>query len=56
MANGRFNDAECGRQEVEALGLDNQRVLDCMGSSWEDAPHPLLQVRARRPPWELEGI
>lgn len=42
--NGKFNDAECGKAEVEALGLDNQKVLECMASSWEDVDHPLLKV------------
>lgn len=42
--NGKFNDAECAKSEVEAVGLDNARVELCMADSWEDKEHPLLQV------------
>ena len=44
MANGKFNNAECAKAEVEAIGLDNDKILECMGDSQADREHPLLQV------------
>ena len=45
FANGKFNDADCAKAEVEAIGLDNSKVMECMGDSKADEKHPLLQVR-----------
>ena len=45
FANGKFNDVSCAQTEVEALGLNNSRVLECMEYSFVDKEHPLLQVR-----------
>lgn len=46
FANGKFNDVSCAQTEVEALGMNNSRVLECMEYSFVDAEHPLLQVRS----------
>lgn len=46
FANGKFNDVSCAQTEVEALGLNNSKVLDCMGHSSSDSQHLLLQVIA----------
>lgn len=44
FANGKFNNEECARSEVEALGLDYAKVANCMGDSQADMSHPLLEV------------
>jgi hypothetical protein len=46
MANGRFNDATCAREQAQAAGLDADAIEKCMGSSAADEEHPLLQARA----------
>lgn len=42
---GKFNDVNCAQTEVEAVGLNNSKVLECMESSFVDKEHPLLQVK-----------
>jgi len=44
FANGKFNDEECAKTEVEAIGLDNSKVVTCIEGSFEDVEHPLLKV------------
>lgn len=44
FAAGKFNDAACAQAEVEAVGLENGKVLACMADSSADQDHPLLQV------------
>jgi hypothetical protein len=50
MANGKFNDAGCAREQAQAAGLDAGAIETCMGSSAADEEHPLLQAR------ELAGM
>lgn len=47
FANNKFNDEACAKAEVEAIGLSNDKILQCMGDSRADGQHPLLQVHSR---------
>ena len=49
MANGRFNDRACARQQAEAAGLDFAAIETCMGDSSKDEAHPLLEARSPCP-------
>ena len=44
MANGRFNDRACARQQAEAAGLDFAAIETCMADSSKDEAHPLLEA------------
>lgn len=48
FANGKFNDVTCAQTQVEAIGLNNTQVLECLEYSFVDKAHPLLQVRTSR--------
>ena len=47
--NGKFNNPDCAKEEVEAIGLDNNKVLECMAFSFHDEEHPLMKVRLAPP-------
>ena len=42
--NGKFNDVACAQTEVEAIGLSQSKVLECIEHSFVDAEHALLKV------------
>ena len=46
MANGRFNERACARQQAEAAGLDFAAIETCMADSSKDEAHPLLEARS----------
>ena len=46
MANRRFNDRACARQQAEAAGLDFAAIETCMANSSKDEAHPLLEARS----------
>ena len=46
MANGRFNDRACARQQAEAAGLDFAAIETCMADSSKDEAHPLMEARS----------